>query len=95
MKTLEELKQSYNEKLAALKKEKNEALKQAKARSEKKTAAEKTRLRKQDTRLKIIIGGYLIAQLRETKDKKFLDKVATSVKSERDKELIKSLAQTL
>ena len=94
MKTLEELKKSYDEKLTALKKEKAEALKQAKARSNKTTAAEKVRLRKQNTRIKIIMGGYLLAEIKKKKDKDLLGKIATTL-SDKDKALFQNLASTL
>jgi len=94
-KTLEELKKSYEEKLAALKKEKEEVLKKAKAREDKKTAAETARLRKQDAHIKILIGGFYLAEIKAKKDKAALDKIAASLKSDRDKKLLKDLAGIL
>jgi len=92
--TLEELKKSYDEKLAVLKKEREEALRKAKAKEEKKSAAERVKLRKQDTHKKIILGGYFLAEIMKTKDKALLKKVADTIKSERDKELIIKIADS-
>jgi hypothetical protein len=94
-KSLEELKKSYEERLAALKKEKEEALKKAKARENKKTAAETERLRKQDAHIKILIGGFYLAEIKSKKDKAQLDKIAVTLKSEKDKKLLKDLAGIL
>jgi len=94
-KTLEELKKEYDEQLKALRKKKEEALKKAKARTEKAAAADRLRLRKQETHIKIILGGYMLAELKRTKDKTVLGKVADSLKSDKDKKLIKDLAGTL
>ena len=94
-KTLEELKKEYEEKMAALKKEKDAVLGKAKARETKATAAEKARLRKQDAHIKILIGGYMLGEIKKTKDKALLAKVADSVTSERDKKLLKDLSGTL
>jgi len=94
-KTLEELKKDYEKKMAALKKEKEEAIKKAKAREGKKTAAERERLRKQDAHIKILIGGYGLAEIKNKKDKALLEKIAGTLKSEKDKKLLKDLAGTL
>ena len=90
-KTLDELKKSYEERLTALKKEKEEVLKKAKARETKTAAAERIRLRKLDTHIKIILGGYLLAELKKNKDKSLLDKIVGTLKSEREKKVIKDL----
>ncbi|MDR2581792.1 MAG: hypothetical protein LBC85_12485 [Fibromonadaceae bacterium] len=95
MKTFEELKKFYEEKQAALNNEKAEAFKKSKARGAKKAAADRLRLRKEDTRIKIMLGGYLLAEIKKTKNKELLSKITSTMQSERDKELLKSLGTSL
>jgi hypothetical protein len=95
MKTLDEVKQYYEERQETLRREKAEALKITKARIVKAAAAQKLRLRKQDAHIKIIIGGYMLAEIKEDKNIELLEKIEATLQSEKDKELFKDLASTL
>jgi len=88
---IEELKKKYDEKAAALKIEKADAIKKAKAKARKEEAADRAKLRKQDTHIKILIGGYILAEIKKSGDTSILDKIAATTKNERDIELIKTL----
>lgn len=90
-KSVDELKKFYEEKEKALKAEKSAAIKQAAAVASKKEAADKARLRKQDNHVKILIGGYVLSEIKRSKDTAILDKVSASIKTARDKDLIKIL----
>jgi len=94
-KTLDDLKKSYEEKMAALKKEKEEALKKMKAKEEKKTAAKRMQLRKQDAHIKIMIGAYYLDTIKRNKDKDILHQIADTVGAAQRKKLLKDLADAL
>ncbi|BAG84113.1 hypothetical protein [Candidatus Azobacteroides pseudotrichonymphae] len=91
MKSVDELKQEYAVKLAALKKEKSEALKRAMERERKKLSLESKKNRKLDAHLKIILGGYILADIKQRKDKVLLGKIAETLKNDDDKKLILSV----
>jgi len=93
--TLDDLKKNLEAELVAFKKKQKETYDQAKARGAKKEAADRTKKRKTDTRIKIILGGYLLAEVIKTKDKTLVKKVAETLKSERDKELIIKITDSL
>ena len=92
----EELQKKYAEKAAALKKEKQEAMKQAKAKVAKEQAAERAKLRKTDTHIKVVLGGWVLSEIRAGKmERDLLDKVIATLKTERDKETFKALKASL
>ena len=93
-KSLEQQEQELTDKLKALKEKKTELAKQEKARNARKTALEKERLRKQDAHIKILLGGYVLSEMRKSKDTGLLVKAAASVTAEKDKKLLNDLAKT-
>jgi len=95
MKTTEELKKVYEEKAAALKAEKKEAMKKAKAREDKKASAEKAVLRKSQNHIKIIIGGYMMSEFKRGENLQIIDFIIQSTKNEKDKKLFTQLKASL
>ena len=89
-KTVEQLRQEMEAELKALKEKQAKKLKQAKALENRRTAGERNRQRKQETHIKILFGGFLMAQIKRTKDVSIIDKVMPTV-NDKDKEQLKAL----
>jgi len=94
-KAMEELKKRLAEEEKALKAkyaEKMEILKKRKQRVENLEAQKK---RKQENHLKILIGGYILAQIKNTKKTEILTKILEETTRKTDKELIENFINSL
>ena len=94
-KTVSELEKIYANRLDSLKAEKAEKLKQAKALEARKAAQGRAKLRKQEAHIKILIGGYILAEAKKTKNVDTLNKLLATPLRDSDKELIKNLIAML
>lgn len=94
-KAMEELKKRLAEEEKALKAkyaEKMEILKKRKQRVENLEAQKK---RKQENHLKFLIGGYILAQIKNTKKTEILTKILEETTRKTDKELIENFINSL
>jgi hypothetical protein len=95
MKSIEELKADFDKKEKELREKKKKLIEQAQARKNKAEALEKTRLRKADAHIKIILGGAVLADMKKTKNTALIDEVLKTLKTKRDKELFINLKKTI
>jgi hypothetical protein len=90
-KSVDQLEKEYKDKLLALKQEKKNAIAQSKLHSARLKAQEQIILRKQDAHIKILIGGFVIAQ----KNIQTLNQLLNSGINDSDKVLISKLVTDL
>lgn len=92
---LKALQEKYNKEIKALVEKKKEAMRLAQAKIAKVEAAKRAKLRKADSHIKIVIGGYFLSKMRKGElGLDTLDKIAETV-GEKDKELFKELKAIL
>ena len=92
-KTLEQLEKEYQAKLLELKKERQEKIKQAKARLVRSETLKRHALRKQEAHLKILIGGFVLAESKKSKNVDVLNRLASSKLNDKDKKLVKDMIE--
>jgi len=89
---IQKLNEQYEEKLKKLNEQKKVAIKQAKEKAKKQAAAERSTLRKKDAHIKILLGGFIMSEIKAGRiEGDFLTRVIGTVKTEKDKKLLTSL----